>query len=136
MLRALDPADMVTLREVTVEVVGAVARAHRCEPSVSFELGEPVLVNDERLTADTRDRLTRFGIGLAPDLRSCGADDFSYYTQEHPGLMMFVGTRNIGQGDAVSLHQPTFCPADESVADVAEALIAGFASAARLTERF
>jgi amidohydrolase len=135
-LRALDPADMVTLREVTVEVVGAVARAHRCEPSVSFELGEPVLANDERLTADTRDRLTRFGIGLAPDLRSCGADDFSYYTQEHPGLMMFVGTRNIGQGDAVSLHQPTFCPADESVADVAEALIAGFASAARLTERF
>ena len=130
-LRALNPADMQTLRDAATEVARAVARAHRCEASVCFELGEPVLANDERLVSDARDPLTRFGADLAPDLRSCGADDFSYYVQAHPGLMMFVGTRNIGQADAVSLHQPAFCPADESVADVTEALIAGFASATR-----
>jgi metal-dependent amidase/aminoacylase/carboxypeptidase family protein len=89
-----------------------------------------VLANDERLAADTREWLTRFGVSLAPDLRSCGADDFSYYAQAHPVLMMFAGTRNIGQGDAVSLHQPAFCPADDAIADVAGSLIAGFASAA------
>ena len=46
--------------------------------------------------------------------------------------MMFVGTRNIGQGEAVSLHQPTFCPSDDAIADVANALLAGIASAAAL----
>jgi amidohydrolase len=131
-LRALDPADMVTLRDAATEVTHAIARAHRCAASVSFEPGEPVLANDERLAADTRELLTRFGVTLAQDLRSCGADDFSYYAQAHPGLMMFVGTKNIGQFGAVSLHQPTFCPADDAIADVAEALIAGFGSATRL----
>jgi metal-dependent amidase/aminoacylase/carboxypeptidase family protein len=96
---------------------------------VSFEVGEPVLVNDERLVAGARELLTGFGVQLAPELRSCGADDFSYYGQAHPGLMMFVGTENIGRGDAVSLHQPTFCPSDAVIADVADALIAGFTSA-------
>ena len=95
---------------------------------MSFEVGEPVLVNDERLAAGARELLTGFGVPLAPDLRSCGADDFSYYAQAHPGVMMFVGTKNIGQGEAVSLHQPAFCPSDDAIADVADALIAGFAS--------
>jgi amidohydrolase len=131
-LRVLDAADMETLRDAVTEVTQAVSRAHRCEASVSFEVGEPVLVNDTRLATDTRELLARFGVTLAPELRSCGADDFSYYAQAHPSLMMFVGTKNIGQGDAVSLHQPTFCPSDDAIADVAEALIAGFASAARL----
>jgi amidohydrolase len=129
-LRALDPADLATLRETVTDVARAVARAHRCQVSVSFELGEPVLVNDERLASGTRDRLAGSGVSLAPDLRSCGADDFSYYTQAYPGLMMFVGTANIGQAAAVSLHQPVFCPSDQAIADVADALIAGFATAA------
>jgi amidohydrolase len=127
-LRVLDAADMETLRDGVTEVTQAVARAHRCEASVSFEVGEPVLVNDERLAAGARELLSQVGVTLAPDLRSCGADDFSYYAQAHPGLMMFVGTRNIGQGDAASLHQPAFCPSDDAIADVAEALIAGFVS--------
>jgi amidohydrolase len=128
-LRVLDPAGMQVLRDAVVEITQAVARAHRCQASVSFEVGEPVLVNDERLAAGARELLTGFGVQLARELRSCGADDFSYYGQAHPGLMMFVGTENIGQGDAVSLHQPTFCPSDAAIADVADALIAGFVSA-------
>lgn len=130
-LRALDPADMQTLRDAATEVARAVARAHRCEASVRFEPGEPVLANDERLVTGTRELLTRFGVTLAPDLRSCGADDFSYYARAHPSLMMFVGTRNIGQADAVSLHQAAFCPADDAIADGAEALLAGFVAASR-----
>jgi amidohydrolase len=131
-LRTLDPADMTTLREAVMDITRAVARAHRCAASVSFELGEPVLVNDEGLVRGARDLLTQFGVSLAPDLRSCGADDFAYYSEAHPGLMMFTGTRNIGEADAVSLHQPVFCPSDDAIADIADALIAGFASATRL----
>jgi amidohydrolase len=128
-LRVLDPADMQVLRDAVTEITQAIARAHRCQASVSFEVGEPVLINDERLVAGARELLTGFGVQLAPELRSCGADDFSYYGQAHPGLMMFVGTENIGEGEAVSLHQPTFCPSDAAIADVADALIAGFTSA-------
>lgn len=130
-LRALDPSDMHELRAATTEITQHIAQAHRCQAAVSFDPGEPVLVNHERLACDTRSILTRFGVSLAPDLRTCGADDFSYYAQLHPSLMMFVGVRNIGQESAVSLHQATFCPPDDSLINLADALIAGFAGACR-----
>ena len=82
---------MATLRDAATEVARAVARAHRCEASVCFELGEPVLVNDERLVSDARELLTGFGAILAPDLRSCGADDFSY-----------LGCQAVRRGQAMS----------------------------------
>jgi amidohydrolase len=130
-LRALDPDDMQILRTATEEVAEHVARAHRCQASVSFDQGEPVLVNDEQLALRARDVLTSFGTDLAPDLRSCGADDFAYFAQRYPSLMMFVG---VDGGKATSLHQAAFYPAEEAVLDVADALLGGFAAACQLIE--
>ncbi|MGI8451067.1 MAG: M20 metallopeptidase family protein [Streptosporangiaceae bacterium] len=103
-LRALHPADLGTLRAATSEIAERVAQAHRCKAAVSFIPGEPVLVNDEQLALEVRPVLTRSGVTIAPDERSCGADDFAYYAERHPGLMMFVGTGNGGKLSPASLH--------------------------------
>ena len=130
-LRALDPADLRTLCLATTEIAERIAQAHRCGASVSFEQGEPVLVNDQRLALDTRDLLTSFGTAIAPDLRSCGADDFAYYAPLHPSLMIFVGVANLA-GNSASLHQAAFYPPEEAVSDVADAMAGGFAAACQL----
>jgi metal-dependent amidase/aminoacylase/carboxypeptidase family protein len=75
---------------------------------------------------------------LAPASRRrcapCGADDFAYYAQRHPGLMMFVGVDSSDQRSA-SLHQPSFYPPDDAVLRVADTLIAGFAAACELLDQ-
>lgn len=53
-------------------------------------------------------------------MRSCGSDDFSYYGEQAPILMIFVGT---GDGPAgPGLHHPGYLPPERSVADVARSL--------------
>jgi amidohydrolase len=130
-LRALSPADLDTLETVVAHVAEHVALAHGCQAATSFDRGEPVLVNDEQLTRHARHLLSGSGAGLAPELRSCGADDFAYYAQRHPGLMMFVGVDSSDQRSA-SLHQPSFYPPDDAVLRVADTLLCGFAAACAL----
>lgn len=133
-LRALSPADLDTLETVAAHVAEHVALAHGCQAVTSFDRGEPVLVNNEELTRHARRLLSGSGAVIAPELRSCGADDFAFYAQQHPGLMMFVGVENSDHQPA-SLHQPTFYPPDEAVFLVADTLLAGFAAACELLDQ-
>ncbi len=55
---------------------------------------------------------------------SCGADDFSYYSGVTPAVMLFVGS-----GTDVTLHHPRFLPGDETVGQVAAAMLAGYLAA-------
>jgi hypothetical protein len=64
-------------------------------------------------------------------LRSCGADDFSYYCSRYPSLMMFVGV-GPGSADVPGLHHPSFLPPDDAVADVATSMLAGYLGACAL----
>jgi len=93
-----------------------------------------------QFTDPLRDHL---GIPVAHEpFRSCGADDFSHYSQIAPTLMMFVGVHQdlaapISQDAAnarsqVGLHHPTFLPSSESVGLVARSLLAGFLASAQL----
>lgn len=132
-LRALSDADLNTLETVTTQVAEHIALAHGCQASILFDRGEPVLVNDERLARYARTLLSGSGSVIAPELRSCGADDFAYYAERYPGLMMFVGVESSDQRNA-SLHQPSFYPPDDAVLCVADALLYGFAAACQLLD--
>jgi metal-dependent amidase/aminoacylase/carboxypeptidase family protein len=92
---------------------------------VEVSLGAPVLVNDQTLTTMAATWLERAGLTAAPPLRSCGADDFSYYCPLFPSLMVFVGVGS-GGPEEPGLHHPDFLPPDRSVADVARAMLAGY----------
>lgn len=123
-LRALDEADRPGLHKSLHEIVGHICRAHGCRGTVTITEGEPALVNDEELTAASWPWLEKAGLAVDKGFRSCGADDFSYFARSAPTLMLFVGT-----GGGTALHHPRFLPGDDSVRQVAEAMLAGYLAA-------
>lgn len=122
-MRAVTPAHRDLLDERLREVADGVALAHGCTADVTIVRGEPVLDNDPGLAALTAALLTRLGATVTEPLRTCGADDFAFYGRVAPSLMLFVGT---GGQPGSGLHTATFLPADRAIADVADALLAGY----------
>jgi len=129
-MRVLDETDRSRLHGLLTETVQHVCLAFGCRGTVTIHQGEPALVNDEALTMAVWPRLREAGFTVDTSLRSCGADDFSYYTRSAPTLMMFLGT-----GGPFSLHHPSFLPGDEFVGQAARAMQAGYLAAASLLER-
>ncbi|MGW6459497.1 M20 metallopeptidase family protein, partial [Streptomyces sp. NPDC055078] len=125
-VRAMETgARRATLRRLT-EVVELVARANGCVGRVTITGGEPVLENDEGIARAAAPLLRTLGADVDGTLRSAGSDDFSYFSERLPSLMMFVGTH----GGTERLHSATFAPGDEHVGQVARALLAGYLAAA------
>lgn len=107
------------------ETVRLVAAAHGCAGEVSITEGEPVLENDPEIVKATVPVLRFLELEVDGNLRSAGSDDFSYFSEVMPSLMMFVGTNGVGE----RLHATTFVPGDDHVQDVAFALLAGYLGA-------
>jgi amidohydrolase len=128
-LRVLDEADRPALHAAVREIVEHTCLAGGCRATVTIDQGEPALVNDARLTAASLPWLLEAGFSVDTAFRSCGADDFSYYTRGGPALMLFVGT-----GGPHALHHPSFLPDDDLVGSVARALLAGYLGALSLLE--
>jgi amidohydrolase len=126
-LRVLDEADRPGLHAMVREIVEHTCLANGCRGTVAITEGEPALVNDEALTMAAWPWLREAGFTVDTTFRSCGADDFSYYTRGGRTLMLFLGA-----GSEHALHHPAFLPADELVGQVASALLAGYLGAASL----
>ena len=127
-LRTFDEHDRVRLHGAIETTAKAIAEVHGCDAEVAVSLGAPVLVNEATLTAAAATWIERAGLVHAPPLRSCGADDFSYYCPMFPSLMVFVGVGS-GGPDEPGLHHPNFLPPDETVGEVARAMLAGYLGA-------
>jgi amidohydrolase len=127
-LRALHPDDRAFLHGRLAEVSEQVAAAHGCTAQVRLTNGEPALVNDRRLAAGCEPWLAKSGFVLGEAFRSCGADDFAYYGEAAPALMVFVGTGD-GADSSPGLHHPRFLPSDLAVHHVAQAMVAAAVAA-------
>ncbi|RRJ88295.1 amidohydrolase [Gulosibacter macacae] len=92
--------------------------------------GEPVLANDAALSQAIDRLLPGFGLVPAEPMRSLGADDFSFFSEEFPSVMCFVG---VGDADDLmagpSLHDSTFLPDEDAVLRVANTMLAGYLAA-------
>ena len=101
------------------------------------ESNEPVLANDPDLARAAVPWLARGGVEVDDTWRSFGADDFSHYCADARGLMLFLGVDG-GPADAAGrrpgLHAPRFLPGDETVGQVATALLAGYLAGAELLD--
>jgi amidohydrolase len=126
-VRVLDEADRPGVQRTIREIVEHTCQAFGCRGTVSVDQGEPALVNDQALTAATWPWLRAAGFDVDTTFRSCGADDFSYFTHGRPALMLFLGS-----GGEHALHHPSFLPADEMVGQAASALLAGYLGALSL----
>ena len=127
-LRTFDEDDRVRLHGALDETARAVCAVHQCEATVQVTRGAPVLDNDVELATTAATWIEHAGLKPAPPLRSCGADDFSFYCERFPSLMVFVG---VGPGgpQAPGLHHPEFLPPDEGVRDVMHVLMAAYLGA-------
>ncbi|QDH68798.1 M20 family metallopeptidase [Marilutibacter alkalisoli] len=108
--------DLTRVAEKVAEAHGAIADAQ-----VPDTKGNPVTVNDPDLTArmiPSLQKVVGAGNVVDPGL-TMGAEDFSYYAREVPGLFFFVGSTPKGKDPktAPSNHSPEFF-LDESALDV------------------
>jgi amidohydrolase len=124
-VRTMREEDRRQARTALAEIASHVAEAHGCTADVRIAEGGPSLVNDEHLATRAFLLLEEMGHPVTAEFRSFGSDDFAHYCAGTRGLMMFVGTGDAGGG----LHDATFLPADDYVATVADALVAGYCAA-------
>lgn len=129
-MRTTDPSDREPLFDAVRHMAERVADAYGVRADVTRIEGEPALINDAGLASGADDWLARLGVDGAEPMRSLGADDFSYFCDAVPSLMMFVGVDTPGHDPQPSLHDPRFLPDDSAVAAVARALLAGYLAAA------
>jgi amidohydrolase len=129
-IRALRREDRAALREMVTEVVAGVAAAHGCRGHAELIVGEPVLENDPRIVEPGRALLARAGLATAPEWRSCGSDDFSFYSELAPLAMAFVGLDGAHGFAPRPLHHPELLVPDDAVALVARTQAVLFAAAA------
>jgi amidohydrolase len=129
-LRTLDDRDRLTLREAARSLIEATCRAHDCPVEIAIEAGEPLLANDPEITGLVRDLLPRAGLALAAPWRSCGSDDFSFFSAVAPILMTFVGIEGAEDFRPRPLHHPEFLPPEAAVSAVARTLAVSYLGAA------
>lgn len=111
-IRTLDTAMQTKLHADIERVATSIAEAAGAKATVTITRGNPVTYNDPELTAQMLPTLQRTA---GPDqvlLRDAvtGAEDFSYYAREVPGLFVFLGGMPADQDpkEAAPHHTPDF----------------------------
>lgn len=111
-LRALDAEMRLEIHERVRRTAEKVAESAGAVATVTIERGYPVTWNDPPLTERMLPTLRR--VAGAENVMNVpatlGAEDFSFFQQEIPGLFFFVGTRpnDVPAGEAASNHSPLF----------------------------
>jgi amidohydrolase len=130
-LRAHRPEDRRALREMVEEVTAGVASAHGCRSTVELVPGEPALENNAGIVTRAHELLGDAGLVAAETWRSCGSDDFAFFSSLAPIAMAFVGLNGADGFIARPLHHPEFLPPDDAVAAVARAQAVLYLTAAQ-----
>ena len=103
-----------------------VAQSFGAEAEVNIRHGYPVTHNDADLTKRMEPVLRRVAVGgHAVEMKPVmGAEDFSYYANEIPGLFFGLGVAKDGlaQGESASNHSPYFYVNDRALPHGIEAL--------------
>ncbi|MEM1263227.1 MAG: amidohydrolase [Pseudomonadota bacterium] len=115
-IRNFDKANQQLIHERLEKMAKTVAEASGATADVKIDVGYPVTVNDPELTAamlPTVRRVANNRVAEAPLVM--GAEDFSYFAEEVPGLFLFLGVTPPDKplATAPSNHSPLFY-ADES----------------------
>jgi amidohydrolase len=109
-LRAHDSAIREELESRLRRIVGGVASAYNVDTAIRVIRGYPPVRNNEvlarRFAAYVRDRSS---VHVEEPPATMGAEDFAYFAQRVPGLLVRLGVRSDAAGSTYPGHSPQFC---------------------------
>jgi amidohydrolase len=104
-----------------------VAAAHHATATVEFKVygGYPVTFNDEELANKYSTSLSRASDGNFYEAKvpRTGAEDFSFFAQQVPGLFFFLGVNSPGVDESPTNHSPYFYVDDSALTNGVKAFI-------------
>ena len=109
-LRTLDVEMQKMINKRMKEMVPALAAAYRAEATIEIEEGYPITYNDPELTEKMLPTLQKVaGKEQVVNIKAItGAEDFSFFAQEVPGLYFFLGGKTPGVVNPAPHHTPDF----------------------------
>jgi len=111
-IRTLDPGMQKKLNDMMIYRVKAIAESYGGTADISISEGLPITYNDPALTAQMLPSLQdSAGKDHVIQINAItGAEDFSFFQKEIPGLYFFVGGRplDVKMEDSASHHTPDF----------------------------
>ncbi|MBT8267045.1 MAG: amidohydrolase [Bacteroidia bacterium] len=109
-LRTLDADMQAQIHKRMREMVPAIAKAYRAEATIHIDEGYPITYNDPALTAQMLPSLkAAAGEDKVFEIKAItGAEDFSFFQKEVPGLYFFLGGKAPDATEVFPHHTPDF----------------------------
>jgi amidohydrolase len=108
-LRAHDPAVRDALEGRARRIVAGVAAAYGAQAEVRLVRGYPPVINDERLAQGFAEYLrAQTSLQVERPAPTMGGEDFAYFAQRVPGLLIRLGVRSETSGAVHPAHSPLF----------------------------
>ena len=127
-VRTLDREARALVASVMERVVRGVCDPAGAEVCWTYNQGAPALINSPSLTTQARDVVTQL-LGseavVALERPSMGSEDFSYFTEQTPGLLLRLGCTRAGETEH-PLHSSHFVVDEEALA-VGVSVLSGLA---------
>jgi amidohydrolase len=107
--RAFDPQIHDAMIEKAKRIIDGVAAAYGCTASFEVMLGYPPVVNDAPLVRSLRTYLGEHtSLNIIEQAPTMGGEDFAYFAQRVPGVVIRLGVRNESIGAVHMGHSPEF----------------------------
>ncbi|WP_456428894.1 amidohydrolase [Rhodocaloribacter sp.] len=121
-LRCTISEDRETLKEYIVQTAGHIAALYDANVEVDFDAGAPAVQNDPRIITNVRETIHElYSDDAVHDIErpSMGAEDFSFYLDHVPGVLIRVGTSS-GPETSYPLHDSCFDVDEAALAPAAQ----------------
>ena len=125
-IRTFDPLLRTEIYEEIEQIARGVSVGTGTDISVEFDVGGfyPVTYNNIPLGERMKQSLIEATNGnFAEIIRRTGAEDFSYFSQEIPGLYIFLGVNDPGKLEQAGNHSPYFTVNDDALDEGLKSLI-------------
>jgi amidohydrolase len=123
--RSQDPAVRDGLEARARRIVDGVASAYGAAATLEVFYGYPAVVNDAELARTFRDYLSQTSsIPIESPAATMGGEDFAYFAERAPGLLIRHGIRSVAAGSVHPGHSPEFRVDEAALAYGIETLVA------------
>lgn len=109
-VRTLSESVRDRIQQLMRETLAGVTAAYGAKFDLDYKRGTMVVYNDPKLVEESLPSLRRAvgGANVAEFPQRMGSEDFSYYEQVVPGILLRLGSGNKAKGITAQIHTPEF----------------------------